>query len=291
VDILTVTKFLTSLGLVATMLAIGLKVHVSEIFAAARQIRLVVLALVANFLLVPAATVGLLYLFNPEPLVAAGFLILAVCPGAPFGPLFATIAKGDLPSAIGLMVILAASSAILSPLLLAALLGQFLPAGDLHVSPLSIVQALSITQILPLVIGIGIYEKFPSFAASIVKPLSLIANVILLSVVILLLIAQFPTLAQIRLRGWFGMLLLLVASVVIGWLCGGPALATRKTLAVTTASRNAAVGLVIVANSFAGTAAATAVVAFALFSILGTLAFAIFLGSRPVLTLPTPSPS
>lgn len=65
--------------------------------------------------------------------------------------------------------------------------------------------------------------------------------------------------------------MLLFSSLAIGWLCGGPAQTTRKTLAVTTASRNAAVGLVIVANSFAGTAAATSVVAYALISILGTL--------------------
>src|SRR5262245_19770948 len=101
------------------MLAIGLKVAWSEVLSSAKQTQLVALALVANFLLVPAATVGLLWLFNPEPMTAVGFLILAVCPGAPVGPLFAGIAKSDVPSAIGLMVILAALSAVLSPLLLA----------------------------------------------------------------------------------------------------------------------------------------------------------------------------
>ena len=93
----------------------------------------------------------------------------------------------------------------------------------------------------------------------------------LFTVVLLLLVTQYQTLAQIRLRGWFGMLLLLATSLAIGWLCGGPAQAMRKSLAVTTASRNVAVGLVIVANSFPGTAAATAVVAYALISIIGTL--------------------
>jgi BASS family bile acid:Na+ symporter len=281
VDLVTVTKLLTSLGLVTTMLAIGLQVRVSEIIAASRQIKLVVLALVANFLLVPAVTVGLLCLFQPEPLIATGFLILAVCPGAPFGPLFAAIAKGDIPSAIGLMVILAGLSAIVSPLLLGGLLEQFVPANDLHLNPLSIVQSLVITQILPLVIGIAIYDKLPRLANLIAKPMSRVANVLLLSVVVLLLVVQFPTLAQIRLRGWFGMLLLLLASLAIGWLCGGPSLATRKTLAVTTASRNAAVALVIVSTSFAGAAASTAVVAFALFSIFGTLICAFILRTQP----------
>jgi BASS family bile acid:Na+ symporter len=74
------------------------------------------------------------------------------------------------------------------------------------------------------------------------------------------------------------MSLLLLASVAIGWLCGGTDVAIRKALAVTTAARNAAVGLVIVTSNFAGTPAVTAVVAYALVSILGTLGLGVLLG-------------
>ena len=74
------------------------------------------------------------------------------------------------------------------------------------------------------------------------------------------------------------MTLLLFASLSIWWLCGGPAPTTRRTLAVTTGVRNAAVGKVIVSANFAGTPAVTAVVAYALVSIFGTLACALLLG-------------
>jgi predicted Na+-dependent transporter len=71
------------------------------------------------------------------------------------------------------------------------------------------------------------------------------------------------------------MLLLLAASLTIGWLCGGPGQATRKSMAVTTGARNAAVGLVIVSKNFADTPAVTALIAYALASILGTLGSAV----------------
>src|SRR5205823_184154 len=67
-------------------------------------------------------------LFNASPMVAAGFLIVAVCPGAPYAASFTALAKGNVATATGLMVILAASSAIAAPLLLRALLPLF--AGD-----------------------------------------------------------------------------------------------------------------------------------------------------------------
>ena len=61
----------------------------------------------------------------------------------------------------------------------------------------------------------------------------------------------------------------------------GADVAIRKALAVTTTGRNAAVGLAIVTSNFAGTPAVTAVVAYALVSILGTFVCAALLGMLP----------
>jgi BASS family bile acid:Na+ symporter len=105
-----------------------------------------------------------------------------------------------------------------------------------------------------------------------------VANLLLLGVLVLLLLREHQSLAAIAPRGWFGMLLLLAASLGIGWLLGGPGVASRRTLALTTGVRNAAVGLVIVTHNFAGTPAVTAVVSYALVSILGGLACAFLFG-------------
>ena len=49
----------------------------------------------ANYVLVPAAALALLNLFQANSMVSAGFLVLAVCPGAPVGPPITAIAKGN----------------------------------------------------------------------------------------------------------------------------------------------------------------------------------------------------
>jgi BASS family bile acid:Na+ symporter len=213
----------------------------------------------------------LLHAFGAPPLVSAGFLILAVCPGAPMGPSFTAIAKGDVSLATGLMVILAGLSAVLAPVLLTFLLGWLAPESDLHIDYLAIAMTLLITQILPLGIGLAVHQYAPGLAARLVKPITLLANLLLLAVVGLILATQYETLAALRLRGWLGMLLLLIASLGIGWLSGLPGQASRRALAITTGVRNAAVGLVIVTANFPDTPAVTAVVAYALFSIFGTL--------------------
>jgi bile acid:Na+ symporter, BASS family len=272
-------RLLTVAGLVAMMLSMGLKVRVDEVLASSRKPRQAALGVLANFVLVPAVTAGLLRWVDPEPMVSVGFLILAVCPGAPVGPPFSAIAKGDVPYAVGQMVVLAALSAVLSPLLLGVLLTRVVPDSDLRVDYLAIGRSLLLTQMLPLAVGLGVRGRAPRLTQRVAKPLALLANVLLLGAVAVVLASHFRTLAVIQLRGWAGMLLLLAASLGIGWICGGPARATRKSLAVTTAARNAAVALVIVSGNFADTPAVTAVVAYALVSICATLGCAVLLGT------------
>jgi bile acid:Na+ symporter, BASS family len=274
----TLIDVLNLAALMAIMGAMGLNVTFAEVIASTRRVRLMLLGLLANFVLVPLVTIVLLDLFQADLLVSAGFLALAVCPGAPVAPPFTALAKGNVSSAIGLMVVLAGLSALLAPVLLTALLSQLSPDSDLTIDALAIVRTLLVAQMLPLGAGLGVHHLAPKLARRIDKPVRRLGNVLLLIALGLILATQYPMLSEIRLRGWTGMVLLLGASLGIGWVCGGPDRPTRKALALTSAARNAAVALVIVSHNFAGTPAVTAVVAYALVSILGALACALFFG-------------
>lgn len=275
-----ITNLLTVVGLAAMMLSVGLNVTIEEVIVSIRRWRTTILGLVGNFVLVPAATIGLLWLFAPDPMVAVGFLIPAVCPGAPVGPPFAAIAKGNVPYAVGQMVLLSGSSAVLSPLLLGLFLGWLLPSSDLHVDFAAIVRTLLVAQLLPLGVGLAIHRQ-AQWAHRAAKPVALFANLLLLGAIGLMLARQHELLGAIRLGGWIGMLLLLVVTLAIGWLSGGSGVEVRKASALTTAARNAALALVIVSGNFAETAAVTAVVAYAFVSIFGSLGCALALGAMP----------
>jgi BASS family bile acid:Na+ symporter len=219
----------------------------------------------------------LLGFFDPAPMVAIGFLILAVCPGAPVAPPAVAIARANVSWAIGLMVILGGLSAVLSPVLLGVLLPQFSPDNPVAVDYLAIVRMLAVAQLLPLAIGLAVHQIAPTATGRIVRPVGKVANILLLSLIVMILVTQFDTLADIRARGWIGMSALFLASLVIGWVCGTGDSPTRNASALTTAARNAAVGLAIATGNFAGTPVVTAVVAFGLVSMLGTLAVAVVL--------------
>jgi BASS family bile acid:Na+ symporter len=281
-ELSTIIALLNLTALVAIMLSMGMKVTIESLLASARRWRLLVLGLIANYVIVPAVTVGLLLLFQISPVVSLGFLILAVCPGAPFAPLVTAIAKGNVPSSIALMLILAGPSAFLSPAVLSLLVSRLAPGSDLHINSIAVAKTLLLTQMLPLALGMVSHHAAPRLTHWTVKPVSVLANVLLLILVGLIVATQYESLSAIRFRGWMGMSLLLLASLWIGWLCGGSDTPTRKAMAIATATRNAAVALVIATSNFAGTPAVTAVVAYGLFSTLGALGYALFLGRRPV---------
>ncbi|MBS0209527.1 MAG: bile acid:sodium symporter [Planctomycetes bacterium] len=273
-------KLLNMVALVTLMLSVGMSVTIGELLAAARRWGVILLAALANFVVVPLAVVVLLWLFGAAPLVSVGFLILAVCPGAPMGPSFVDTARGDVPLATALMVLLAACSVVAAPLLLSVALPLMLEGSDLRVDYGTLTTTLLVTQALPLAAGIAFRRWLPRWNERLRVPARGLANLLLLVVVVLILATQYAGLLLVRWHGWCGMLLLLAVSLLTGWLAAGRDATTRRTLAVTTGLRNVAVGLVIVSASFAETLAATAVLAYALVSIAGTFAFARVVGHK-----------
>jgi BASS family bile acid:Na+ symporter len=256
---------LATVTLVELMVTIGLSVTFAEVAGVAGNWRLVGKAVLANYVCVPAAAVGLLLLFQATPLVAAGFLIAAVCPGAPYGPPFTGIAKGNVVVSVGLMVLLAGSSALLAPILLHLLLPVMSGEASLQVNAAQMVGTLLIAQFLPLGVGLGVRRWRPALADRLKKPatqLSKVLNLLLLGVV---LTVQFDLLIGIPFRAYAGMTVLVFAAVAAGWLLGGPGGDNRTAMVMATAVRNVGVALVIATSSFPGTASVTAATTFGIF--------------------------
>jgi BASS family bile acid:Na+ symporter len=274
-------NLLAAVALVELMLTIGLGATVAEVLAVARDWRGVLRAFFANYVIVPAAAVGLVLAFRAQPMVAAGVMIIAVCPGAPFGPPFTAIAKGDVSRAIGMMVLLAGSSALLAPLLLRLLLPMVTEAGaPLNIDAARIVATLAFVQFLPLCLGLALGAYKPALAQRLKGPAAKLSTILNVALLVLVIVVQFKMLSAIRAKGYFGMLLLWLISGGAGWVLGGRVAAHRSALAITTAVRNVGVALVIAGGNFPGTPAVTSTTAYGLFQTLVTLAVVVAIARR-----------
>ena len=258
-------NILAAITLVEMMVTIGLGVTLSDVLRVGRSWSLVARAIFANYILVPASAVVLLRLFRANPVVASGFLVAAVCPGAPYGPPLTAMAKGNVPVSVGLMVILAGTSAIFAPQLLQLLLP--LVAGDtpLKISVVKMVSTLLGAQLLPLCVGVLLRRQYPALADRLRAPAGVLSTALNFLTLAVILFVQSRVLAEIRLISYVGMLSLMIATIVAGALASRRTSEERKGMVITTAVRNVGVSLVIVTGSFPGTAAITSVTVYALF--------------------------
>ncbi len=111
-----------------------------------------------------------------------------------------TITLVEMMVAIGLMVILATTSAIVAPLLLFCLLPIVLESESITVDASKIIVTLLATQLLPLCVGPAVRHLRPVWADRPQRPANLLSKVLNLIAVTLILVAQFPQLAAIRPR-------------------------------------------------------------------------------------------
>jgi bile acid:Na+ symporter, BASS family len=172
---------------VSSMLAMGAALTVSQIFDPLRNVRLVMLALVANFVLRPLGAFALAkVLWLGEPL-GVGLLLLGCAAGAPFLPKLAQLAKGTLPFGVGAMVLLMVITVAYLPIVLPLLL------PGVTVNPVKIAQSLVLLMLLPLAIGLFVKARYEATAARVRPPLDRLSNVSLILLIVLITVVNFES--------------------------------------------------------------------------------------------------
>ena len=127
-EALTVITQLSAFTFIITsMLAMGLSLTVKQIIEPLRDVKVVLLALLANFVLTPALAYAILRVIPLEQGLATGLIIVACAAGAPFLPKLVQVAKGDAAFSVGMMTLLMVVTVAYLPLVLPILL----PGADL----------------------------------------------------------------------------------------------------------------------------------------------------------------
>ena len=229
----------------SSMLAMGFGLTVGEIVAPLRNVRRVVMSLLANFLLVPLVALALGALLRLDQPLGVGLLLLGSAAGAPFLPKLTQLAKGNLAFAVGLMVLLMVITVGYLPLVLPLLL------SGVSVDSAKIARSLFLLMLLPLAAALVVKARFPTAAARTRPILERISNLSLILFTLLLVTVNVNNvLAVFGTRAILAGLLFIIISFGSGWLLGGPEPDARRVLALGTAQRNIAAALVVAAQSF-----------------------------------------
>lgn len=260
---------------VSSMLAMGTGLTVGEIVAALRNHRLIMVALLANFVLMPLGALTLAkVLWLDEPL-GVGLLLLGCAAGAPFLPKLAQLSRGNLPFAVGAMVLLMIITVGYLPIVLPLLL------PEVTVNPAKIAQSLIVLMLLPLGIGLFVEARHGRLSARVKPFLDRLSSISLVLLILLISIVNFDKVLQVfGTRGILAGLLFIAFGCLMGWLLGGPGDDTRRVLALGTGQRNIAAALVVGSQSFTDQGVTVMVVVVAIIGLVTLMPLAGMFGRR-----------
>jgi predicted Na+-dependent transporter len=236
------------LFVVTSMMAMSLSLSVGQMTQPLKNIRLVVVALLANFVLVPLLAYAIIKIIPLDQSLQIGVILLGTAAGAPFIPKLVQGAKGNVAYAVGLMFLIMVVTIFYLPFILPVLL------PGVEVNPWDIAKSLIVSMLIPLVIGMLIKSHSPDVAdhwAPVMQKISSLSILILLVVGLGLNISNI--IGFIGTRGIGAMVILILGALLIGLISGGRDPGVRTAMGLSTGNRNGAAALLVATQNFSGT--------------------------------------
>lgn len=239
------------------MFGVALDLQWSDITRAFRRPKSTMFGLLSQFILMPALTFGIAYLWNPLPGLALGMFLVAACPGGTVSNFMSSMAKADL----GLSVTLTAISTLLcvffTPFNFEFWSALYPGTQDLlksvRLDAAELFQTVFLFLILPVFVGMLVRAKKPVLTIKMMKPIKWISMLIFVVFVAMAFIKNmdnFIKYAQLV----FGLVVIHnFSSFLLGYLVGSLGKlgeSASRSIAIETGIQNSGLGLIICFNFF-----------------------------------------
>ncbi len=177
---------LLPIGLAFIMFALGLKLSGEDFRRVLTHPLPVLLGLVAQIVLLPLTAFAITILFDLEPAMAVGLMILAACPGGVSAAMITHLARGDTCLSITLTALTSLLSFVTVPLIVGLSLAHFLgQTGGVGYPIAQGVVGLFLITLLPVAAGVFVHHagwlseglsRFLSAGATVVFALIVVAT-------------------------------------------------------------------------------------------------------------------
>ena len=240
----SLTNAFTLAFVVTSMFGLGLGLTVGDILRPLRNVRLILMSLIVNFLIVPAVAFAYINLLPLDRDLQIGLVLMSAVAGAPLALKAAQLARGDVEFAVTLVTLQVVATVIYLPLALPLLI------PGMEVDAIAIAMPLVLQILLPLGMGLLMNARYDEEAEMTRPVMAEISNISLAVMLVLNLGNIDAVLGLIGTGAIAGILILIATGAITGYLLGGPTLQTRRTLSLASGQRNFAAAFVIAGGSF-----------------------------------------
>lgn len=183
------------IALAIIMFGLGLSLTTDDFRRVTRSPKAVVVALVLQVLVLPLVAFGLVKIFDLDPLLAVGVMLLAASPGGTTANLFSHLFRGDVALNITLTAINSVLAAITIPIITNLAIDHFDAEGDLGLQLGKVVQVIAIV-LIPVAVGMAVRRRSADFAARADRPVRIFSIVVLVIVSVGALLGEREYLAD-----------------------------------------------------------------------------------------------
>ena len=218
--------------LTVIMFSLGLGLTGEDFARVFRQPRGFALGAVNQMAVVPVVGFAVAVLFGLPPELAAGTMILALCPGGVMSNLATRLAGGSVPLSISLTAVISLLSIVTMPLLAAASLRHFMGAQAPTVNVTSLGVTMFLLTVCPVALGMTVTRLAPGAARATASWLNRVTTLLFVVLILLALAANWDTfIANI---GTLGPAMVTMTAVLLALGCLSARLAGLHAREVTT---------------------------------------------------------
>jgi len=248
-----------NLVLAFVMFGVALDMKLSDFRGITAAPRAVLVGMLAQFLLLPAAAWALTMLLRPQPSIALGMILVACCPGGNISNFLTHFARGNTALSVTMTAFSTVGALFFTPFNV-ALWGSLNPATaailrEIAIDPVEMFVAVAILLVVPALLGMGVAHRHPGFAARARKPFRVLSLGVFALFVVLALGANWDYFLQYTDRVVVAVFLLNALGLALGYAAAsaaGLAQADRRAVSIEVGIQNSGLGLILIFNFFGG---------------------------------------
>jgi len=251
--------FFLNLALAVIMFGVSLNITIDDFRRIIKNPKSVLVGVLSQFVILPAFTFLLVSLINPSPSIALGMFMVAACPGGNISNFMTNYAKGNTALSVSLTAIATLLASIMTPINFQLWSSLYEPTSILintiSISPLKMVEVISLLLGVPLILGMLVRNFFPKFAIK-TKKYFTVGSILFFLLLIVLALSKNIEVFKNNIHYVF---LLVLTHNVLALALGfnvakifGLSKRNKRTLAIETGIQNSGLGLLLIFTFFDG---------------------------------------
>jgi BASS family bile acid:Na+ symporter len=252
---------LTALNIILgiIMFGVALDLSIDDFKRALKMPRAPILGMLAQFLLMPAATFGLMTVLDPTPSVGLGMIMVASCPGGNISNFITHVGRGDTALSVTMTALSTVGAIFMTPLNV-AFWGSMDPGTaavltEFQLDPLGMFGNVLVLLGVPLILGMTVAAKAPGAAEKMRKPFKVMSLAFFFVFILVAFRSNFDFFLQYIGYVFVPVLLQNALSLTTGYTLariGRLEGAQARAVAIEVGIQNSGLGLILIFGFFGG---------------------------------------